>query len=154
MPLSAMQTYELEHPATMTQEAGNVVKRAIYTTVAATALSAILGGESFSDSSDFFGMSVPNPLVAGLSIGVGAAAGKAINDLVAPRIFSSVSDEIKSTEKLVVESGLTIAGGLAGMKFLAGVDPNVSNALIAGAAYMGGAYTQNNFDNILLGRLW
>lgn len=154
MPLSAMQTYELEHPASMTQEAGNVTKRAIYTTAVATAASYLLGGESFSESSELFGMSIPNPLVAGISIGVGSALGKAVNDFVAPKLFSSASDDIKTTEKLAVETGFTIAGGLAGMNYLAGVPPNVTNAILAGGSYVGGSWVQNNLDGMLLGRLW
>lgn len=154
MPLSAIQTYELENPMTNYSEVMSITKRTLYTSAVATAASYFLGGESFGDSSTILGMSLPNPVVAGLSIGIGAAAGKAVNDLLVPKFFPMASDEIKTTEKLVVESGLTVAGGLAGMKYFAGVDPNVNNALIAGGSYIGGSWIQQNADNVLLGRLW
>lgn len=154
MPLSLAEIQYAHNPPSMTQEVGSVAKRAIYTTAVATAASFILGGESFSQSSDFLGMQIPNPLVAGLSIGLGAAAGKALNDVVAPKVFPNLSSDIKTAETIALEGGLAVAGGLAGMKYLAGVDPNVTNAILSGGSYVGGSWLHMQADPVLLGKLW
>lgn len=138
----------------MQHEAGVVAKRIIYTAAVGTAAAALLGGESFSSSSELFGMSVPDPIVAGLSIGIGSGLGVLLQDTIIEKLLKDSPDSIRGLEVVAVEGGLAVAGGLIGLSYLAGIEPSLNGALLSAGSYVGGSWIHANLDQSLLGMLY
>jgi hypothetical protein len=153
MPLTSQINHLYKEPS-VTQEAGIVSKRVIYTAVVASLAAAFLGGESFSDSSLLGGIMVPDPIIAGLGVGIGAGVGVVLEDFVVDRIFKNSPDSIRGLERVAVEGGLAVAGGLAGLNFISGISPSLNAAFLCGGSYVGGKFIHANLDASLLGMIW
>lgn len=153
MPLTIQQQdkFFTNSPAS---EAKIVTKRIIYTTAIASLAAAFLGGESFSESSTLAGMSIPTPIVAGVGIGLGTGLGVLLQDTVIQNMFKSQPESIRGAEKVLVEGGLAVAGGLIGLNYISDVSPSLNAALLAGGSYAAGKYTYDNLDASILGMIY
>lgn len=129
-----------------------VTKKALYTGSIGVLGAVLLGGESFSQTENVLGMSVPAPVAAGLGIAGGSIASNLLSDYVINGLFDQ-SQGVKQLESTVIKGGLAAAGSVGGMYYLSGVQPSLNGAILGVGSYVGGEFVYE-YDNMLLGRLW
>lgn len=148
MPRSRLQAMSIP---SYEQEAGTLLKRAIYSAAVGASAAAFLFGES-GETASLLNMSLSAPIVVGASVGVGSIISDLTSDYVINKMDESGS--IKTLENTALKVGISGAATLISLKTLSGIDPSLNTFLVGATSKLAGDAVFQGYDNVLLGMLF